>query len=73
MFANIVTNVGNSKKPWEDVPVEVLIEEERKKKEALEDHREQLQIPVAPPIREPRPSHKETEGEEDHKIVIQIL
>jgi len=29
MFWDIVTNVGNRKKPWEDVPIEVLIEEEQ--------------------------------------------
>ena len=46
MFSNIVTNMGNRKKPWEDVPIEVLIEEERKRKKSLEDHRERLYAPL---------------------------
>ena len=52
MFWDIVTNVGNRKKPWEDVPIEVLIEEERKRKKSLEDHRERLYAPMPmPPLR----------------------
>jgi len=52
MFWDIVTNVGNRKKPWEDVPIEVLIEEERKRKKRLVDHRERLYAPLPePPLR----------------------
>jgi hypothetical protein len=73
MFASIVINVGNSKKPWEDVPIEVLIEEERKKKAAQEDQREQLQIP-APYYPEQTPEENpENELEGDHKIIIKFL
>ena len=73
MFTSIVINVGNSKKPWEDVPIEVLIEEERKKKAAQADHREQLQIQIPPLQREPLPESSEQETEEDHKIIIKFL
>ena len=65
--------MGNSKKPWEDVPIEVLIEEERKKKAAQADHREQLQIQIPPPQREPPQENPEQEIEEDHKIVIKFF
>ena len=73
MFASIVINVGNSKKPWDDVPIEVLIEEERKKKAAQEDQREQLQIPAPRPTRESPPESSEQEAEVDHKIIIKFL
>jgi len=62
MFWDIVTNVGNRKKPWEDVPIEVLIEEERKRKKRLEDHRERLYAPLpGPPL---RPIEKDNPPEE---------
>ena len=73
MFTSIVINVGNSKKPWEDVPIEVLIEEERKKKAAQEDQREQLQIPAPQPRSELPPESLEQETEEDPKIVIKFF
>ena len=73
MFASIVINVGNSKKPWDDVPIEVLIEEERKKKAAQEDQREQLQIPAPQPRSELPPESSEQEAEVDHKIIIKFL
>ena len=73
MFTNIVNNVGNSKKPWDDVPIEVLIEEERKKKSAQEDQREQLQIPAPPPPRESPPKSSDQDTEVDHKIIIKFL
>ena len=41
----LVINVGTRKKPWENVPIEVLIEFERKKHERLKDRREQLRVP----------------------------
>jgi hypothetical protein len=74
MFWDIVTNVGNRKKPWEDVPIEVLIEEERKHKEVREDRRERLYapMPMTPEPREPADSHEITEHEDDFKIVIKL-
>ena len=67
MNFSIVTNMGHQKKPWDDVPVEVLIEYERKKKEQLEDHREQLHAP--PPSRH---EFFESEEKKEHKHVIVI-
>ena len=76
MFWNIVTNVGNGKKPWEDVPIEVLIEEERKRKEAQEDKRERLYAPMpAPPCPRHREEHEpenQDETWEDYKIIIKL-
>jgi len=69
MLCSIFTNVGKRKKPWEDVPIEVLIEEERKKEEGRRDHREHLHAP--PPI---RPDHDDRQAEEEsgYKIVIKL-
>lgn len=74
MFYNIVTNVGDEKKPWENVPIEVLIEEERKRKEAQEDRRDRLYAPtpIPPEHREPEDIDESNEDEEDFKIVIKL-
>ena len=69
MSYSIITNVGNQKKPWEDVPIEVLIEEERKRKEARKDHREHLH---APPPSPPRYSELDVEDDDDYKIIIKL-
>ena len=69
----LVTNMGIIKNPWEDVPIEVLIEYERKKQEQLKDHREQLRLPLYSPST-PIPSHpSEQEAEKDYKIVIDFI
>ena len=68
----LVTNMGIHKNPWDDVPIEVLIEYERKKREQLKDHREELRLPIySPAFPENRPS--EQEAEEDYKIVIDFI
>jgi hypothetical protein len=59
--------VGNQKKPWEDVPIEVLIEDERKRKKRLEDHREHLHAPSPLP---PFYADLDIEEEDEHKIII---
>ena len=72
MFSNIVTNVGDPKKPWEDVPIEVLIEEERKKKEQeLEQQRPRIHLPIPD---YPPPSRREEDDQEasEYKIVIKL-
>ena len=74
MFWDIVTNVGDEKKPWDDVPVEVLIEEERKRKEAQEDRRDRLYAPtpIPPKPRDPNKSDEMVQHEDDFKIVIKL-
>jgi len=69
MSYNIITNVGNQKKPWEDVPIEVLIEEERKRNAAPKEHRERLH---APPPLPPLYSELEVEDDDDYKIIIKL-
>jgi hypothetical protein len=66
----LVTDMGDPKKPWEDVPIEVLIEYERKKREELEKQREQLRIPLYSPMpHNPRQTPNDN-TEEEYKIVI---
>ena len=66
MFSNIVTNVGQQKKPWDDVPIEVLIEFERKKEQARrEQERPRLYVPMPDPLN----MDKEEEIEEDTTII----
>ena len=66
---SLVINVGTRKKPWENVPIEVLIEFERKKHERLKDRREQLRVPSFGyhPFQKDEGS---AETEEEFKIVI---
>ena len=68
MDFTIITNMGHQKKPWEDVPIEVLIEYERKKEEQRKDHREQLRAPMPPPPRYTEPEEKDKE----HLIIIKL-
>lgn len=68
MSYSIITNVGNLKKPWMDVPIEVLIEEERKK-ERLKEHREHLYAPSPMPK---SPPDLDVEKEDEYKIVIKL-
>ena len=74
MLGDIVTNVGDEKKPWEEVPIEVLIEEERKQKEAQEDKRDRLYapMPMPPEPRDPNKPDEMVEHEDDFKIVIKL-
>ena len=72
MFS-LVTNMGNLQNPWDEVPIEVLIEYERKKREQQKDHREQLRIPLYSPSDLPLSDPKRKEIEEDYKIVIDFV
>ena len=63
MFYNIVTNMGREKKPWEDVPIEVLIELERQKQEKCDQDRRRLYAPM------PQPLEKKEDEIEDETIL----
>ena len=63
--------MGDQKKPWEDVPIEVLIEEERKRREEMERRRERLYIPLEAP-RLPPKQNEETDEVEDEESAIVI-
>jgi len=70
---SLVTNMGTVKNPWDDIPIEVLIEYERKKREQQEDHREQLRIPVYSPADYSKGDSLNKEVEEEYKIVIDFI
>jgi hypothetical protein len=70
---SLVTNMGTVKNPWDDVPIEVLIEYERKKREQQKDHREQLRIPVYSPADYHKDDSFNKESEEEYKIVIDFI
>lgn len=75
-MSSLVNNVGDPKKPWEEVPIEVLIEEERKKQEEWERSRPRIQLPV--PQRYPNynpnnDQNDEKNDQEDSKIVIPLI
>tara|TARA_R100000664_G_C2646122_1_gene68860 strand:+ start:144 stop:344 length:201 start_codon:yes stop_codon:yes gene_type:complete len=66
--------MGDQKRPWEDVPVEVLIEEERKKREEWDRNRPRIELPIGPPGRhKPPQKDSDSEEEEEHKIVIKLF
>ena len=66
--------MGDPKNPWDDVPIEVLIEYERKKREEEERSRPRIQLPVPLPIAPPRrPPEVEGDPEEECKIVIKLF
>ena len=70
---SLVTNMGIVKNPWDDVPIEVLIEYERKKREQQKDHREQLRIPLYSPQDMPFKDPIKKDKEEEYKIVIDFI
>ena len=70
---SLVTNMGTVKNPWDEVPIEVLIEYERKKREQQKDYREQLRIPVYSPADYPKDDSFNKESEEEYKIVIDFI
>jgi len=65
--------MGTVKNPWDDVPIEVLIEYERKKREEREDRRERLRLPIYSPASMPTGDESEKAPEEDYKIVIDFV
>ena len=71
---SLVTNMGDPKKPWDDVPIEVLIEEERKKREEAERQRPRIYLPLPDPHSSP-PSPDEEYSEEDSefKVIIKFI
>ena len=74
MFEILVKNMGYPKTPWEDVPVEVLIEEERKKREEWDRNRPRIELPIGPPGHHKSPQKDpDSEEEEEHKIVIKLF
>ncbi len=74
MTSLLVKNMGDQKKPWEDVPVEVLIEEERKKREEWDRARPRIELPITHPDYRPPPKEDPSSDEEmEHKIVIKLF
>ena len=65
--------MGNLQNPWDEVPIEVLIEYERKKREQQKDRREQLRIPLYSPSDIPLDDSSNKEIEEDYKIIIDFI
>jgi hypothetical protein len=70
----LVNNMEDRKNPWDDVPVEVLIEFEREKlqKQKQDQERPRLHLPVLPynPVEE---DNNSDDPSEEHKIVIQLF
>ena len=60
------------KNPWDDVPVEVLIEFEREKLQKQDQERPRLHLPVLPynPVEE---DNNSDDPAEEHEIVIQLF
>tara|TARA_R110000824_G_scaffold3309_1_gene15641 strand:+ start:701 stop:889 length:189 start_codon:yes stop_codon:yes gene_type:complete len=58
------------KNPWDDVPIEVLIEFEREKLKKREQERPRLYLPIIPPE---AVHEEESETEQEHKIVIHLF
>jgi hypothetical protein len=66
--------MGDDKKPWQDIPIEIIIEEEeRKKRQEEENNRPRLELPLYYPARSSSyedPDPQETE--EEHVIIIKL-
>jgi hypothetical protein len=65
--------MGDEKKPWEDIPFEIIIEEEKRKREEEDRKRPRLELPLYYPSQsssygEPDPH----EADEEHMIIIKL-
>lgn len=67
--------MGDPKNPWDDVPIEVLIEYERKKREEAERARPRIYVPQprTPQPRNPDPDNPDSSDIEDSRIVIKLI
>jgi hypothetical protein len=73
----LVKNMGDPKNPWDDIPIEIIIEEERKRAEELERQRPRIYVPTPDDYNRYPPTHRpETEDddeEEESIIVIKLI
>jgi len=78
---SLVKNMGDEKKPWHDVPIEILIEEEEKRRileEELKRPRMEMPIYDAPMTGSDltnsiNPDEDTDDEPEDWKVVIKLL
>jgi hypothetical protein len=66
--------MGNEKNPWDDIPIEILIEEEEQKKREEEDHkRPRLELPLYYPSQSSSYGESDPqEADEEHMIIIKL-
>jgi hypothetical protein len=65
--------MGNDKKPWEDIPIEIIIEEEERRQRKEDENRPRIELPIY------RPSHSSSynnpnsqEITDEHMIIIKL-
>ena len=73
-MVSLVTNMGDPKNPWDDVPIEVLIEYERQKREEAEKEYQRIRLPIPSlPSRPPEKDKPRDPIEDSGIIVIKLI
>jgi hypothetical protein len=65
--------MGDEKKPWQDIPIEIIIEEEKRRIEEEERKRPRLELPLYQPSTSSYHNPDDQEAEEsEHMIIIKL-
>jgi len=64
--------MSDEKKPWEKIPIEIIIEEERKRRREEERQRPRIELPVYFPHTSSYKQDEEQEVEEDIRINFKL-
>jgi hypothetical protein len=65
--------MGDEKKPWEDIPIEIIIEEEQKREQERDNNRPRLELPLYQPYTSSYEERDEQDvNEQDHMIIIKL-
>ncbi len=65
--------MGDEKKPWEDIPLEIIIEEEKREREEEDRKRPRLELPLYYPSQSSSYDKSDPqEADEEHMIIIKL-
>jgi hypothetical protein len=65
--------MGDEEKPWEDIPIEIIIDEESKKREEEDRRRPRLELPLYYPTQSSSYDDPDSqESEDEHMIIIKL-
>ncbi len=65
--------MGDEQKPWEDIPIEIIIEDEKQRRQKEEQNRPRIELPLYQPYTSSYDDPEDQEAEEqDHMIIIKL-
>jgi hypothetical protein len=65
--------MGNDKKPWEDIPIEIIIEEEERRQRKEDENRPRIELPIYHPTHSSSYNNPNSqEITDEHMIIIKL-